>query len=78
MSGTRPPVSNVGTSVPNSSQTLDRTNYFFDAALNLPLFKLVGEVGQVSGGTVPTYNGFSGGRADKDQQYGSVGLRLGL
>ena len=54
------------------------TNFFFDAALNLPLFKIVGEVGQVSGGTVKTYNGFSGGRADKSQAYYSLGLRFGL
>lgn len=66
------------TSVPGTAQSMQRTNYFFDAALNLPLFKLVGEVGQVSGGTVQTYNGFQGGRADKSLQYYSVGLRLGL
>lgn len=66
------------TSVPGTTQDLDRTNAFFDAALNLPLFKIVGEVGQVSGGTVQTYNGFSGGRADKSQQYFSLGLRFGL
>ena len=51
---------------------------FTVAALNLPLFKIVAEVGQVSGGTVATYNGFSNGRADKTQQYFSAGLRLGL
>jgi hypothetical protein len=64
------------TSVPNTSQTLKRTNAFFDASLNLPLFKIVGEVGQASGGTVNTYNSFSEGRADRSQVYGSVGLRL--
>lgn len=68
------------TSVPSSAtaQKLERTNYFGDVALNLPLFKIVGEIGQVSGGKVATYNGFSGGRADKDQQYFSVGIRIGL
>ena len=68
------------TSVPSSAtaQKLERTNYFGDVALNLPLFKIVGEVGQVSGGKVATYNGFAGGRADKDQQYFSVGIRIGL
>lgn len=64
--------------VPGTSQSLKRTNYFFDAALNLPLFKIVGEVGQASGGTVQTYNGFSGGRADKSIQYYSAGLRFAL
>lgn len=62
--------------VPNTAQTLKRTNAFFDASLNLPLFKIVGEVGQASGGTVSTYNSFSGGRADRSQVYGSAGLRL--
>ena len=71
------PVSGSAT-VPNTSQSLDRTNYFFDASLNLPLFKIVGEVGQVSGGQVKTFNSFSGGRADKDQQYFSLGIRFGL
>ena len=66
------------TSVPGTTQKLERTNYFADVALNLPLFKIVGEVGQVSGGKVATFNGFSGGRADKDQQYFSVGIRFGL
>ena len=66
------------TSVPGTAQKLERTNLFADVALNLPLFKIVGEVGQVSGGKVATYNGFSGGRADKDQQYFSVGIRIGL
>jgi hypothetical protein len=64
--------------VPNTEQKLDRTNFFFDASLNLPLFKIVGEIGQVSGGTVQTYNGFSGGRADKSLQYFSLGLRFAL
>ena len=59
-----------------SSQSLTRTNYFVDLSLNLPVFKLVGEVGQVTGGTVNTYNSFSGGRADRSQVYGSAGIRL--
>ena len=62
--------------IPNTAQTLKRTNAFFDASLNLPLFKLVGEVGQASGGTVNTYNSFQGGRGDRSQVYGSAGLRL--
>ena len=59
-------------------QKLTRTNYFLDASLNLPIFKLIGEVGQVTGGTVDTYNEFTTGRADKSRTYGSVGFRLGL
>lgn len=64
--------------VPNTTQDLERTNFFFDASLNLPLFKIVGEIGQSSGGTVKTFNGFGGTRADRDQQYFSLGLRIGL
>lgn len=64
-------------SVPGTQQDLTRTNIFGDVSLNLPLFKIVGEVGQVSGGTVSTYNSFTDGtRADRSQVYGSLGLRL--
>jgi hypothetical protein len=59
-------------------QKMTRTNYFLDVSLNLPVFKLIGEVGQVSGGPVDTYNEFSTGRADKSRTYGSVGFRLGF
>ncbi len=63
-------------SVPGTSQTMTRTNLFADLSLNLPLFKITGEVGQASGGTVNTFNSFAGGRADRSQVYGSAGLRL--
>jgi hypothetical protein len=59
-------------------EKINRTNYFLDLSLNLPVFKLIGEVGQVSGGTVDMYNEFSTGRADKSRTYGSVGFRIGL
>jgi hypothetical protein len=71
-------IGNATATVPGTTQKLDRTNMFFDAALNLPLFKIVGEVGQASGGTIATYNGFGGTRADRDQQYYSLGVRIGL
>jgi AcrR family transcriptional regulator len=57
-------------------ENLNRTNYFLDLSLNLPIFKLIGEVGQVTGGTVETYNEFTSGRADKSRTYGSLGFRL--
>jgi len=60
-----------------TQQSLTRTNYFLDLSLNLATLKLVGEVGSVSGGTVNTFNSFSGGRADRSLVYGSLGLRLG-
>ena len=64
------------TAVPGTAQSMTRTNLFADVSLNMPLFKLVAEVGQASGGTVNTYNSFAGGRADRSQVYGSAGLRL--
>jgi hypothetical protein len=60
------------------SQTMTRTNYFLDASLNMLLAKIVGEIGQASGGTVSTYNSFSGGAADKSRLYGSLGVRIGF
>ena len=66
------------TSVPGTKQSLKRTNIFGGVSLNLLLLKLVAEVGQSSGGSVATYNSFSGGRADKSQVYGSAGIRIGF
>jgi len=63
--------------MPNTSQSLTRTNYFLDAAINLPLVKLTGEIGKVTGGTVDTFNTFAGGAADRDLTYYAVGIRLG-
>ena len=60
------------------SQELTRTNLFADLSINLPLFKIVGEIGQASGGKVGTFNSFSGKAADVSRMYGSVGLRFGL
>ena len=61
----------------NMKQSLTRTNYFADVSMNLVLFKIVGEVGQVSGGTVATYNRFDS-PADKSRLYGSLGIRAGF
>ena len=60
------------------SQTMTRTNYFLDASLNMLLAKIVAEIGQASGGSVTTYNSFSGGAADKSRLYGSLGVRIGF
>jgi hypothetical protein len=60
-------------------QRLTRTSYFADVSLHLPLLTLVGEIGQVSGGTVPrTFNAFSGdyARAEAPVTYGAAGVRL--
>lgn len=60
------------------SQDLTRTNMFADLSLNLPLVKMIAEVGQVSGGKLDTapVNTFSGGDADQSRLYGSVGVRI--
>ena len=61
----------------NMSQTVKRTNMFADASLNFPFIKFAVEIGRVSGGTIDTYNTFSGKRADDALTYASVGLRIG-
>ena len=60
------------------AQNITRTNVFADLSLNLLLFKLTGEIGQVSGGTINTYNTFSGTQAADSRIYGSVGARFGF
>src|SRR5437868_7058225 len=60
------------------SQNLTRTNIFADLSMNLLLFKLNAEIGQVSGGTINTYNTFSGKQAADSRIYGSVGARFGF
>jgi hypothetical protein len=59
-------------------QNLTRTNVFADLSMNLLLFKLTGEIGQVSGGTINTFNTFNGKQAADSRIYGSVGARFGF
>jgi hypothetical protein len=58
-------------------QKVTRTNYFADLSINLLLLKIVGEVGMVSGGDVPTHSTFDP-KADAKRMYGSVGIRVGF
>lgn len=58
-------------------QKVTRTNYFADVAMNILLVKLVGTIGMVSGGDVPTFSRFETD-ADASRLYGSVGLRIGF
>jgi hypothetical protein len=60
------------------SQNITRTNIFADLSMNLLLFKLNAEIGQVSGGTINTFNTFSGKQAADSRIYGSVGARFGF
>ncbi len=63
---------------PAPSQTLDRTDVFGGIKLNLLFFKLAAEVGRVTGGTVNTFNTFTGSEPSASRNYGSVGIRFGI
>ena len=82
VTGTVHNVPPLGLSVTSSpvemKQNLTRTNIFADLSYNLPILKLVGEIGQVSGGKLerdPT-NEFTGGSPVQSRLYGSVGIRI--
>jgi hypothetical protein len=58
--------------------SMTRTNYFVGAYVNLFIFKLEGEYGQVSGGTANGYNQFNGSSDySKSRSYFTAGLRFG-
>src|SRR5262245_5949945 len=58
-------------------QSMTRTSAFLDLSVNLPVLKLVGEIGQVSGGKAPEiFNGFEGKGVVASRLYGSLGLRV--
>lgn len=60
----------------SASISMTRTNVFVGAMVNLFVFKVVAELGQVSGGTLPaSYNSFTK-PADEGKTYGSLGLRI--
>jgi hypothetical protein len=69
------PVQTIST--PDLKSEVTRTHYFADLSMNLMVIKLVGTVGMVSGGDVPTYNSYDNA-PDKSRLYGSVGIRFGL
>ena len=60
------------------AQDMSRTNYFVDLSLNLPFIKIVGEVGQATGGTVTTFNQFEGAQASGARTYFSAGITIGF
>ncbi len=74
------PAQNATVSVP---VPMTRSNFFVGAAINLIIFKIEGEYGSVSGGTVPSLlNRFGAGDANvlanKSRSYFTVGLRFGM
>jgi hypothetical protein len=70
---------NGGTSVTATPPEVEatRTNMFVDLTMNLFILKIVGTVGQVSGGEVKTFNSFDN-PADISRKYASLGVRFGL
>lgn len=65
-------------SLGTQSQRLTRTNYFVNASFSLLVARIVAEVGQSTGGSVPTFNKFDGSQPDGARTYGSLGVRFGL
>lgn len=59
----------------SAAQELTRTTMYGTLGINLFLVKIVGEIGQVSGGTVNTFNTFDT-PADDKRIYGTVGVRI--
>jgi hypothetical protein len=57
-------------------QKLTRTNYFGDLSLNLAFFRIVGEFGGASGGSITTYNTFVGKAPSAARVYGSLGMGI--
>ena len=68
------------TAAPTSpiSQKITRTNVFADLTVNLLILKLTGEIGQVSGGEISTFNTFEGKQPADSRVYGSIGARFGF
>lgn len=59
----------------NAAQDMSRTTMYGSLGINLFLIKVVGEVGQVSGGSAPTYHTYDT-PADAKRMYGTVGVRI--
>lgn len=59
----------------NAAQAMERTTMYGSLGINLLLVKVVGEVGQVSGGDAPTFHSFDT-PADAKRMYGTLGVRI--
>lgn len=70
------PVARTVSGSTSANLSMTRSNMFVGASINLFVFKLEAEAGQVSGGTLTTLNNF-GTPADKSRTYYTVGLRFG-
>lgn len=61
-----------------ASHSMQRTNMYVGASLNLLLVRMVAEVGEVSGGTWPAAMNTFGGNAARTRRYFSLGVRTGF
>lgn len=68
-------VSGGGSGSMTDALKVDRTTMYGSLGINLWLIKVVGEVGQVSGGSIPTFNDFAT-PADDKRLYGTAGIRI--
>jgi hypothetical protein len=57
------------------AESVKRNTMYGTLGINLFLVKIVGEIGQVSGGSIPTYNTFDTA-ADASRMYGTLGIRI--
>jgi hypothetical protein len=64
-----------GTATMTDAQSVTRTTMYGTLGINLWLFKIVGEVGQVSGGNITTFNDFAT-PANEARNYGTLGIRI--
>jgi hypothetical protein len=69
-------VSSGSAPIATPSMNITRNNVFGDISLNMGPLRIIGEIGQVSGGTLPTYNQFVPVAAGAAHTYGSLGLRV--
>jgi hypothetical protein len=60
------------------TQKVTRTTYFVDGTFNLPIIKIIGEIGRTSAVNIGTYNTFAGSAAGAAQTFGALGVRFGL
>jgi hypothetical protein len=68
-------VAGGGTGTMTDAQSVTRTTMYGTLGINLWLFKIVGEIGQVSGGNITTFNDFST-PANEARTYGTLGIRI--
>jgi hypothetical protein len=69
---------NGGTGGPiDLTQKLTRNNVFATAWLTSQIVRIVGEIGRVSGGSIPTYNSFDGTQPAASRTYYSIGVSFG-